>query len=121
MNNFLIGIAARTYMASGGTMIKPLTDDTSLRDLERRVSRTKTLDGGCVITDGGVSAGDRTFTIAVESSKTLWDLLKGIFDDSTWVSVSTDEGCYLAKMQRLVEKSGKITMTILLSSDLTEE
>jgi hypothetical protein len=117
-NNYLIGLSSRTYMLNGAVLIKPLPGDTDIRSGERRVSRVKTLDGGCVITDGGISAGDKTFNIALQSSKTMWDLINGIHKNAQWVIVSTDESCYLAKIASVKEGNGKITINILIKEDL---
>lgn len=117
-NNYQIGLSSRTYMIGGAVILSPLPDSTDIRSAERRVSRTKTLDGGCVITDGGISAGDKTFKITLQSSKTMWDLIRGIFTGALWVTISTDESCYLAKIQNIKEANGKITMTILIKEDL---
>ncbi len=117
-NNYLIGLASSTYLLNGAVLMKPLPANTDIRSAERRVSRVKTLDGGCVITDGGISAGDRTLNIALQSSKTLWDVINGIFKNTSWVTVSTDESCYLAKISNISEADGKITINILIKQDL---
>jgi hypothetical protein len=119
LNNFKIGLASYAYDVDGAVMIAPLPGDTDVRQSERRVTRTKTLDGGCIITDGGVAAGDRTFTIVSQSNKTLWDLIRSMHEDAQWVTVSTDEACYLAKIERIQEQDGKINLSILIKEDLT--
>jgi hypothetical protein len=116
-NNYKIGLSSRTYMQDGAVLLAPLSG-TNLRGLERRVSRTKTLDGGCVITDGGISAGDKKFNISLASTKALWDLIRGIFSGALWVTVSTDESCYLAKIENISEAEGKITISVLIKEDL---
>jgi hypothetical protein len=119
LNNYRIGVASRTYDLDGAVMLVPLPGDTAIRAGERRVTRTKTLDGGCVITDGGVSAGDRTFDVVVQSDRTLWGLLWALFQAAQWVTVTTEESCFLAKLQRISEQDGKISMNILIKEDLT--
>lgn len=117
-DNYQIGLASRTYLQNGAVIIKPIPGDTDIRSAERRVSRVKTLDGGCAITDGGVSAGDKTFSISLQSDKTVWDLMNGIFKNASWITVSTDESCYLAKIENIKEAAGKIVLSILIKEDL---
>ena len=118
-HNYCIGLASYSYDADGDIMIVPLHEDTDIRSAERRLSRVKTLDGGVVITDGGRAAGDRTFSIACQSEESIWNTLRGIAANS-WVTVSTDEACFKGKVQKLSEKNGKITIELMIESDLTQ-
>jgi hypothetical protein len=118
-NFFRIGVASRTYDLDGAVILTPLLGDTNLKGNERRVSRTKTLDGGVVITDSGLAAGDRTFEISLQSEKSLWEVLWSIFTDSLWVTISTDEACFLAKIKDIQDQGGKIKITALIKEDLT--
>lgn len=120
-NNFIVGIASRTYDAAGAVVLKPDTQGTTLRGGERRLTRTKTLDGGVVITDGGVAAGDKTLELRITSDRTLWQTLRALSEDALWVTVSTDEACYLAKIERISESDGQIKMTIMVKEDLSED
>jgi hypothetical protein len=115
-----IGIASQTYDADGAFILSPLAD-TSIRDMERRLTRTKTLDGGVVITDGGYSVGDRTLDIVVTSERELALSLAALLEDALWVIVSTEEGCYLAKFQELRDRDGKLTIRALIKEDLSQE
>lgn len=117
-HNYCIGLASYTYDADGDIIIAPLYEDTDIRSSDRRLSRTKTLDGGVVITDGGRAAGDRTFSIACQSEESIWNTLRGIAAN-TWVTVSTDEACFKGKVQSLKEQNGKISITIMIESDMT--
>ncbi len=117
-HNYIIGLASYTYDTDGDLMIAPLYEDTSLRGMERRLSRVKTLDGGCVITDGGLTAADRSFTLVFESDSVIWSALRNLAAGS-WITVSTDEGCFLSKLERINEQNGKITCGIMIKSDLT--
>ena len=118
-HNYAIGLASYSYDVDGDIMIAPLHEDTDIRSAERRLSRVKTLDGGVVITDGGRAAGDRTFSIACQSEESIWNTLRGIAANS-WVTVSTDEACFKGKVQKLSEKNGKITIELMIESDLTQ-
>ena len=114
----MIGLCSYTYDTDGDLMIAPLYEDTSIRGMERRLSRVKTLDGGCVITDGGLTPADRSFTLVFESDSVIWSALRNLAAGS-WITVSTDEGCFLSKLERINEQNGKITCGIMIKSDLT--
>ncbi|SEM55641.1 hypothetical protein SAMN04489760_1222 [Syntrophus gentianae] len=117
---YKIGLASRLYDSDGALIVDPLPEDTQIRENTRRLTRTKTLDGGVVITDSGFSHGDRTFDLAIASTPALWSFLWSLFQNSSWITVTTDEACFLAKMEDLKERNGKITMKILVSEVLTE-
>jgi len=118
---YKIGLASRLHDSNGAVILDPLPEDTKLRENSRRLTRTKTLDGGVVITDSGFSHGDRTFEVAISSTSALWSSLWAIFQNSLWITVSSEEACFLAKMEDLKERNGKITMKILISETLTGE
>jgi hypothetical protein len=48
-----------------GNFLVPITLDSDLSHINRRVSRSATLDGGSIIVDNGYSASDATFTIVI--------------------------------------------------------
>lgn len=121
MGMYKVGIASRLYLSDGAVMCQPRPEDTRLRENSRRTTRTKTLDGGVVVTDGGTSHGDRTFEIAVDSDATLWAALWAMFNIVSWVTVTTDEGCFLGVMDSLRDSDGKIIIKVLVSESLSEE
>lgn len=119
MINYAIGIAATTYLSDGAIILHAHPEDTQIRDMSRRIQRTKTLDGGCVITDGGASAADRTLSIAANADEALWNIIRNIYTQALWVTVATDEACFLAKIEKIQNRGGKIAITILIYQDLT--
>jgi len=118
--NFIIGIADQAYDLAGAVIIKPDYSATATRGGERRLTHNKTLDGGVVINDGGVSAGDKTMDIKLTSSRDLWSRLWALFETALWVTLATDEACYLAKIQRIKEADGKITLSVMVKECLSE-
>lgn len=118
---YKIGLASSLYHSEGALMLDPLPEDTKIRENSRRLTRTKTLDGGVVITDGGFSHGDRTLEIAVSSTSALWQILWAVFQSASWITLSTEEACFLAKMEDLRESRGQIIMKILISQNISEE
>jgi hypothetical protein len=115
---YKIGIASTTYLADGGRILTPLPD-TDIRGGDRRVSRTKTLDGGVVITDSGFAHGDRTFKINVSPSATLWAFLWSLFQTASVLFVSTDEGCFSAVASDVRDQGDKIALEILVKQKLS--
>lgn len=113
-----IGIASQLFNASGAYMLDILPD-ADLRAGQRRISRSKTLDGGVVITDSGFAHGDRTLRINVKSSLVDWQGLWALFQDTALIYISMDDGCYSGVMESLADKGDKIAMTIFLKEKLT--
>jgi hypothetical protein len=113
-----IGIASKTYMVDGGFILTALPD-TEMRSGSRRVSRTKTLDGGVVITDSGFAHGDRDMSITAQSSALLWNRLWTFFQAAALITVSTDEGCFSAAPDTIQEGEGKIIMNVLIKEKLS--
>lgn len=112
----IIGIAA---LDRGGSACIRLLPDSRLFNGSRRVSRTKTLDGGCVINDGGFSDGDRTFDIAAESTRDLWDVLWSLLRSHALVTVSTSDGLFLGAVENLNEADSRIRIKIIVKEKLS--
>jgi len=118
-NNYTIGICSETYLVDGHVTFFPHPDKTQLAKRDRRISRTKTLDGGAVFIDGGVCAADRTMRIATPYNESVWTRCGTIFDNASYVRIACKEGCFRAKIQDLDEDAGQIIMTVLVAEDLT--
>ena len=119
-NNYSIGIANYAYDIDGALLIHPVPGENDTRSGVRRVTRTATLDGGCVVVDGGVSDSDRTLDLSVESAKDLWEAVWALFNSAVSVVVSTDDGCYLAKLEKVSEKDARINLSILIQARISE-
>lgn len=116
---YLIGLAPKYYDAEDiGFMFRPLPE-TRITENSRRITRTKTLDGGVVINDSGFSHGDRSFTVVVASTEALFDSLWQLFQDHAELICTTSEGAFAAHLQDIKNDSGKITMTILIEEKLS--
>lgn len=109
----IIGLASQLVDASGSFVLSVLPD-TKAREGFRRVERRTTLDGGVVITDNGFAHGDRTLYLQIASSESLWAALWSFFTASATVTVSTDDGCYLAVIERMLDQNGVIEIVVLL-------
>jgi len=113
------GIASTTA-ASAGSFLLTLLPESDLRAGTRRVSRTKTLDGGVVITDQGFAHGDRTLRLVARSSETLWAALWALFQTAALqVTVSLADGCFTGSLDQISEADGKIKLSVLLKEKIS--
>jgi hypothetical protein len=115
---YRIGLASQIYLADGGFALKP-SADSRIRSGSRRVNRTKTLDGGVVITDSGYADGDRTLDLYVISSATVWTQLWTIFKLATLVTVTTDDGAFSGAMEAINDNGDYIAIRILIKERIS--
>jgi hypothetical protein len=117
----LISICAPNYDPAGAVIIDADPDASELKSAERRVSRTATLDGGCVITDTGFSHADRTFTISARLDDEATEAaIRRMHQTYSLVVVSTPDGVYQGAIERVrVTKGGTITVRILVKQKLS--
>jgi len=104
-----------------GNVIFDITKESKLDDSSRRVSRTKTLDGGCVITDGGFSEADKTLTVSTKYDARTFNTIKHLHEDKTLVHVSVNGAFYSGVISRVLLKRGiqeNIVTTILVKEKL---
>ena len=113
----IIGLSAQTEDASGAVIIEP-SFETNIRNAEKRISRIKTLDGGCIVTDNGHVDCDRTFDISTLSSSESWTVLWHLYVDALWIIVATDEGCFKAAIQNIQDTDNKIKIRVLIKEKL---
>lgn len=113
-----IGLASQLYNTDGDFILAVLPE-TQTREGLRRVTRRKTLDGGVVITDGGFAHGDRDLSIRIMSSEALWAKLWTFFQAVLTVTISTDDGCYVASLEKISENNGEIYLSIMLKEKIS--
>ena len=114
----MIGVASKLYDAVGSGVFT-LKTDSKITARTRRVSRTKTLDGGVVFTDGGYTDGDRTLAAVIEYEESSWTLVRHLLEDCTLVTVAICEGCFEATMGAVSLDKAGIKMSILLKEKLS--
>lgn len=113
----IIGISTIIVNINGSIIIEP-NGNSSLKSSTRRVSRTKTLDGGVCITDGGYAYGDRTLDIHTNVTKEMYNKIDSIFKNHALVYVSTNEGFFSAAIQSLNYDSGEAILSVLVKERL---
>jgi hypothetical protein len=79
---------------TNGDIVFDLTGESTLDDSTRRVSRTKTLDGGCVIIDGGFSPADKTFNLSTQYDPDVHSVVKHLHEDMMLIHVSVNGAFY---------------------------
>jgi len=116
----MISITTKIYDLNGEVNINQ-DPDSDLYKNSRRVSRTPTLDGGCVITDQGFSHGDRTLTITKKNispfkAERVWYLFKTY----SLIQVSFHDGCFIGAIQDTRLNEGNLQMKILIKEKISK-
>lgn len=117
----MIGIASVSYDAVGWRVFHgdPVANDLGNRGGARRVSRTATLGGGCVVYDTCYTDSDRTITVTVPSPKTA-DLYFAdhVCRNCPRVWIFTREGVFAGVPERHAVTGGVLKITILVTDRL---
>lgn len=112
----MISITTPTFDLDGARVFNR-DNLSSISALERRVSRTKTLDGGVNLYDSGYSAGDRTIELIQRlSSVSDYDFCDRIVKLYNEIIVSTRAGTFYANPSSLdpaTDGSLKLTMLVI--------
>jgi len=116
----MISLCAEQYDPEYSPILLHPGPGADLVTVPRRVSRTATLDGGCVITDHGVAHADRTLEITVPSvSSKLERQIWGLYVTYAWLRVAMFDGVYRAKISRYRYREGQLAITVLIKEKLT--
>jgi len=115
----MISITAEQYDPEYSPVLLSIDPGSDLVTVPRRTSRTPSLDGGCIITDHGVSHADRTFEVSITNilpdlERRIW----GLYVTYAWLRVSVWDGVYRAKISRYRYREGTLSITILIKEKL---
>jgi len=114
----MIAIATPTYDLSGHRIFTR-AENSEFKQVSRRGTRTKTLDGGISIYDGGYSDGDRTLNIVqYNPTEADYNFCKYIVQYYSEVVVSCVEGIFLCWPQTTNIKNNELTFTLLVKEKL---
>lgn len=109
---YLIGLAARGYDPRGALLL-PHRDGTTLGDVNRRVSRVRTLDGGVAVTNRGHSPGDRTITLSFSGMpREVVEQARRMVRLHAFVTVSIPDGCFVGVPSEYAEQQEALTILI---------
>lgn len=116
--NDMMAISVSTADEAGAVVLR-MTQESRLKSGTRRVSRTRTLDGGCAIFDGGFSHSDRTWSIEARVSDALWETLWAIMMGYALVYIATEEGFFEACLESAERTEDRAVLSILIKEKLT--
>lgn len=115
--NDLIAISV-SIADEAGALVLRMTQDSRISGGERRVSRTRTLDGGCAIYDGGFSHADRTWSVKARMSDSVWEALWAIVTGYSLVNISVAEGYFVGCIESAVRDEDRAVLSILIKEKL---
>lgn len=112
----MIGLSTRLFNLAGFWVLHPKPRAQDYRKLERRVSRTATLDGGASVVDLGYSDADRTFRFDFDGieADTVEQIATAVKLYSEFVLCS-DEGAFFVTPQLFDYRGGVLTLVLLVS------
>jgi hypothetical protein len=113
----MIAISTIDSNVNGDLVIREIPGGQKRRTA--RVSRTATLDGGCVITHSGFSYSDYTLSAVAFFSKADEDRIRAVFERETFLRVSTKFGFFSGAIESLTENRGKTRITLLITEKLS--
>jgi hypothetical protein len=111
----MIAISKTTQATGdGAAIIFQELPQSRLRNEAARVSRSATLDGGCVIDHQGFSDSDRTFDIRTKETRERANILWGLFTSQAFLNISTPEGFFYGVIENMADENGNVRLSILV-------
>jgi hypothetical protein len=90
------------------------------REGNRRLSRTATLDGGAVITDGGVTDADRSFDFTTtQVPEDMREALWAMFQREDLVHLSCPEGVFSGYLERVKITASGVNISFMVHEKVT--
>ena len=91
-----------------------------IRENSRRLSRSATLDGGCVISDGGMSDGDRDFDFAAaQVPPATLDAMWAFAHNESLVHLSCAEGVFSGYVEQVKIEAADVSFRFMVYEKLT--
>ena len=117
----MIGISSYLFDPLGGRTFALDDQRSRLQDIERRVSRVKTLDGGVFVSDLGFTDGDRTLLLAVPMNSIAdYDFFKRLLSLYPRVTVSTRDGVFDCYISSIALNGGVANVSIWPTAKVSE-
>ncbi|MEN6375577.1 MAG: hypothetical protein ABFD75_12485 [Smithella sp.] len=120
----MIGVSTRIYDLNGARIFRDDEIDQKYictnTDLQRRMSRTATLDGGVSVYDTGYAVGDRDITLRVPNApKETIDFLTYLVKTYNEITVTTSESAFIGVPGRIyVDSEGAAVLVINLTEEI---
>lgn len=102
--------------ANGNIIINELPS-SDYSNTTRRVTRVKTLDGGCVFVDGGFSHSDKNFTIVTEYSANAAEIIQYLHENKALINIGINNNFYTGVILSVKIKTN-IRIEILIKEKL---
>jgi hypothetical protein len=94
--------------------------NSSARNVSRRVSRTATLDGSAVIHDGGFADADRTIDVRVpNATQAQLSAVLALIQADNLQRVATEDGVFEGALERITQDGGSLTARFLVQRKLS--
>lgn len=111
-----VTISPASFSTTGPLVLTRVESDGT-HAASRRVSRTATLDGGVVLTDGGFTHGDRTLNLThVAATEAEVALARTLCAGFATVTVATPEGLFGGALESVDYTQGDLTLTVLVTA-----
>jgi hypothetical protein len=117
----MISVCTKEFDLLGSFIISERLGIVGNRDtLTRRISKSATLDGGVFINDGGLSHGDRSFQIQLNSpSQSLIDTIKYMIEYHSDFTISKEDGLFSGVIEDLSDSGTRYTVSLSVREKLT--
>jgi len=112
----MIGLSTKLFNLDGHWVLNPKLNSTDYRKIERRVSRSATLDGGASIIDQGYSDGDRTFKFDfVDLSPDIVSSIESAIKVYSEFLLCSDVGAFFVTPSLFDYRNNTLTLNLLVS------
>ena len=116
----MITISAPSYALTGTVVLQEELNNSDLRTVTRRVSRSQTLDGGAVIDDAGFSDGDRTIVFSIrQCTEIQYTTLEQFVELYERLLLATVDGVFYGSIEQMSVRGGKVQIRFLAESKLS--
>jgi hypothetical protein len=115
-----ICLSSPTYDPAGSVWLTVDPAATKFEECQRRVSRTATLDGGCLIFDNAFSDADRSIAIGfLDMTVAQEDSLRYLFQTYPLLLLAIPRAFMLGAIERMTISDGKGTISFLVKEILS--
>lgn len=115
----MISLSTITFDMAGNIIFRNELLNSNTTSVSRRLTRTKTLDGGVVLQDKGFSHGDRTFSFLIPNAiQTDVERLYYIISTYSEIYLVTSDGFFKGNLSTYSFLKGILRFTFLVSMKL---
>lgn len=120
----MIGVSTRIFDLNGARVFRADEIDAKYEltntDVQRRMSRTATLDGGVAVYDTGYAPGDRDITIRVlNATKDVIDFMLYLVQTYSEILVTTAESAFVGVPGRAyVDSEGAAILVVNITDEI---